>query len=96
MKEANQWLVKMKFRGAVIRKFHKAACGGVIQDSTVAWIGGSESAEHLFASCSQISHDWYGILRLLGVELMPPRGILELFEGFLAWVRVGNIVWSGC
>jgi hypothetical protein len=51
-----------------------------------------ESAEHLFASCSQIfSHVWYDILGCLGFELVPPHGILGLFESFLVWIKVGKI-----
>ncbi|GAU35310.1 hypothetical protein TSUD_389350 [Trifolium subterraneum] len=40
---------------------------------------GSESADHLFSFCNQISPVWYGMLRWLGVEMVPPRGVL----GFL-------------
>ncbi|GAU30794.1 hypothetical protein TSUD_355200 [Trifolium subterraneum] len=60
---------------------------GVIGDasaSTCVLCGlGSESVDHLFIFCNQISPVWYGILRWLGVELVPPRGVLEFFEAFL-------------
>jgi hypothetical protein len=82
---------------------------GVIGDtsaSTCVLYGvGYESAEHLFASCSQISPVWYDILRWLGIELVPRRGILGLFEGFLGmgksrkdrtwWLLIWHtIVWA--
>jgi hypothetical protein len=44
---------------------------------------GLESADHLFGSCNQISPIWYGILRWLGVEMVPSRGVLRFFEAFL-------------
>ncbi|GAU37692.1 hypothetical protein TSUD_164950 [Trifolium subterraneum] len=43
----------------------------------------SESADHLFGSCNQISQVWYGILGWLGVELVPHRSVLRFFEAFL-------------
>jgi hypothetical protein len=49
-----------------------------------------ESADHLFSSCNQISQIWYNILRWLGVELVPPRGILRFFEAFLGTGRCKN------
>jgi hypothetical protein len=33
------------------------------------------------------SQIWYGILRWLGVELVPPRGVLRFFEAFLGMGR---------
>ncbi|GAU29694.1 hypothetical protein TSUD_264300 [Trifolium subterraneum] len=66
---------------------------GVIGDasaSTCMLCGlGSESADHLFSSCNQISPVWYGILRWLGVELVPPRGVLRFFEAFLGIIMEG-------
>jgi hypothetical protein len=64
-----------------------------------------ESADHLFSSCNQISQVWYDILRWLGVVLVPPRGILDLFEAFLGigmarkdrlgWLLIWHtIVWT--
>ncbi|GAU32685.1 hypothetical protein TSUD_145590 [Trifolium subterraneum] len=38
-----------------------------------------ETADHLFGSCNQISQIWYGILRWLGVELVPSHGVLGFF-----------------
>jgi hypothetical protein len=82
---------------------------GVVGDasaSTCVLCGvGPELAKHLFASCSKISHVWYDILRWLGFELVPPRGILGLFEGFLGmgqstkdrteWLLIWHtIVWA--
>jgi hypothetical protein len=53
---------------------------GVIADvsaSTCVLYGlKSESADHLFDFCNQISQVWYGILRWLSLELVPPRGVL--------------------
>ncbi|MCI16626.1 hypothetical protein A2U01_0037770, partial [Trifolium medium] len=59
---------------------------GVIRDgaSTCVLCGvGSESADHLFGSCNQISPVWYDILRWLGVELVPHHCVLRFFEAFL-------------
>ncbi|PNX80187.1 hypothetical protein L195_g036184, partial [Trifolium pratense] len=44
---------------------------------------GPESADHLFGSCNQISPIWYSILRWLGVELVPSRGVFGFFEALL-------------
>ncbi|MCH85105.1 hypothetical protein A2U01_0005947 [Trifolium medium] len=66
---------------------------------------GFESADQLFASCSQISPIWYCILRWLGVKFVPPHGILGLFEVLLGMgmgrkdsVDLGLIWiwWIGC
>jgi hypothetical protein len=43
----------------------------------------SESADHLFVSCNQISYVWYAILRWLGVEWVSPHGNLGLYRVFL-------------
>ncbi|MCI19651.1 putative ribonuclease H protein, partial [Trifolium medium] len=60
---------------------------GVIGDASVSTcvLCGLEpkSADHLFSSCNRISPAWYGILRGLGVKLVPPRGVLGIFEAFL-------------
>ncbi|GAU20222.1 hypothetical protein TSUD_352860 [Trifolium subterraneum] len=69
---------------------------GVITDvdaSRCVFCGlGSESADHLFVSCNQISPVWYSILRWLGIQWVSPRGNLGCFEVFLegtfsAWQR---------
>ncbi|MCH94825.1 receptor-like kinase, partial [Trifolium medium] len=60
---------------------------GVIEDASASmcvFCGlGPESADHLFGSCDHISPIWYSILRWLGVQLVPSRGVLGLFEAFL-------------
>jgi hypothetical protein len=38
-----------------------------------------ESVDHLFGSCNHISQVWYDILRWLGVESVPSRGVLRFF-----------------
>ncbi|GAU33515.1 hypothetical protein TSUD_386600 [Trifolium subterraneum] len=60
---------------------------GVIEDASafmrVLYGLGLESDDHLFGSCNLISPIWYSILRWLGVEFMPFRGVLGFFEAFL-------------
>ncbi|MCH91902.1 hypothetical protein A2U01_0012833, partial [Trifolium medium] len=41
------------------------------------------STYHFIVSCNQISPVWHATLRWLGVEWVPPRGNLGLFEVFL-------------
>ncbi|GAU35216.1 hypothetical protein TSUD_204920 [Trifolium subterraneum] len=60
---------------------------GVIGDASASMCVlcglGSESADHLFCSCNQISPICYSILLWLGVDLVPSRGVLGSFEAFL-------------
>jgi hypothetical protein len=72
---------------------------GAIADSCVFCWTVEESVDHLFVSCDRISHVWYRVTRLLGIEFVSPDSIMQVFESFSRLgvrrrVRLGMIlVW---
>jgi len=57
----------------------------------VLWCG-AENVSHLFVTCRVVSRVWYDIFRWLGWELVLPRDLLGLFEGYCVFPRRESIM----